>query len=132
MKKLLFISSLFFTVLSFAQTQSEMNKAASEAYKKADEELNTAYKKLIKEYKSDITFVKSLRKAQRLWVSFRDAELEMKFPGDGNKQFIYGSVYPMCVAQFLEVMTKKRIKQLKIWLDGVEEGDMCSGSIKVY
>jgi hypothetical protein len=42
----------------------------------------------------------------------------------------YGSVHPMCVAMYLTQLTEERIKILRIWLDGIEEGDVCCGSVK--
>ncbi|WP_394366691.1 lysozyme inhibitor LprI family protein [Psychroflexus gondwanensis] len=46
------------------------------------------------EYKSEPIFIERLKNAQRVWISCRDAELEMKFPAE-NKQLEYGSVYPV-------------------------------------
>jgi hypothetical protein len=37
----------------------------------------------------------------------------------------------MCVARFLEQLTNERIKYLKVWLDGIAEGDYCTGSVKM-
>ena len=37
----------------------------------------------------------------------------------------------MCEASYLDELTKSRIKTLKVWLDGIEEGDVCSGSVKI-
>ena len=130
MKKVLFI--LFFTIslTSFSQSQHEMSKEAREAYEKADVELNTVYKKIVTKYKSDTLFINKLRKTQRIWITYRDAELEMKFPAE-NKELEYGSVYSMCTSLFLTTLTEERSEKLSIWLNGVEEGDVCSGSIKI-
>ena len=71
-----FILSLIFCLLSdfsFAQTQSEMNLEAAEGFKKSDKQLDSVYKRILKEYKSDTLFIKNLRKSQRLWIQFRDA-----------------------------------------------------------
>jgi len=53
----------------------------------------------------------------------------MKFPGK-NKQVEYGSIYPMCVSIYLKELTEDRTDKLRVWLNGIEEGDMCSGSVK--
>ena len=97
MNRILLILFLTFNLTCFSQTQSEMNKESSNEYKKVDIELNNVYQKILSEYKSDSTFIDRLKKAQRIWITYRDAELEMKFPAD-NKQAEYGSVYPMCVS----------------------------------
>jgi uncharacterized protein YecT (DUF1311 family) len=114
---------------SFSQTQSELNQKALESYKKADKELNTIYQKILSEYKSDTLFIKNLKASQRIWITFRDAELNMKYPErDPN---YYGSIQPTCVAMYLEQLTKERIKTLKVWLVGIPEGDCCSGTVKI-
>jgi uncharacterized protein YecT (DUF1311 family) len=113
----------------FAQTQLEMNKEENDSYKKADKELNEVYQKILSEYKSDTIFVKNLKVSQRIWVTFRDAELKMKYPD--REPGYYGSVHPMCISVYLEYLTRERIKTLKVWLEGIEEGDACIGSIKI-
>jgi len=113
----------------FSQTQMEMNVKAFDSYKKADKELNDVYKKILFEYKSDTIFVKNLKVSQRIWITFRDAELNMKYPD--REPGYYGSIQPTCVAMYLEQMTKERIKTLKVWLIGIPEGDCCSGTVKM-
>ncbi|WP_024769493.1 lysozyme inhibitor LprI family protein [Aquimarina macrocephali] len=130
MNRLFLILFLTFKLTCFSQTQSEMNKDANNEYQKADIELNEVYQNILTEYKSDTIFIDRLKKTQRIWISYRDAELEMKFPVK-NKQTEYGSVYPMCVSYFLKELTEERIEKLKVWLIGVEEGDVCSGSVKI-
>lgn len=115
---------------SMAQTQGELNEDACAKYKKADTQMNTAYKQILEKYKSDAVFIEKLRTAQRLWVQFRDAHLESLYP-DPNTLQAYGSVNPMCRCQALGELTKERTKQLKQWVDGVEEGEVCAGSIRI-
>ncbi|WP_299439364.1 lysozyme inhibitor LprI family protein [uncultured Aquimarina sp.] len=107
MNRILLILFLTFYLPCFSQTQSEMNKDANNEYQKADIELNNVYQKILIEYKSDSVFIDRLKKVQRIWISYRDAELEMKFPAK-NKQAEYGSVYPMCVSNFLKKLTEQR------------------------
>jgi uncharacterized protein YecT (DUF1311 family) len=71
-----------------------------------------------------------LKVAQNAWIKFRDAEMNALFPED-NKSVEYGSVFSMCWNNALTDLTKQRIKKLKVWLNGIEEGDACSGSIKI-
>jgi len=130
MKNILTIVILTLTFNCFAQTQAEMNKDANEEYIKVDKELNIVYQKILTEYKSDSIFIDKLKRTQRIWISYKDAELEMKFPAK-NKQFEYGSVYPMCVSLFLKEMTNVRTEKLRVWLIGNKEGDLCSGSVKI-
>jgi hypothetical protein len=62
--------------------------------------------------------------------SYERSNLESVFPHK-NKFMAYGSMFPMCNAMHLNELTKARIQQLKQWAEGVDEGDACSGSIKI-
>ena len=112
------------------QTQSDMNAEMQKSYNNSNEELNVIYQAIIREYKNDTIFLKALRFSQRNWIKFRDSELKMKYPEREIRGY-YGSVYPMCEASYLDELNKSRIKTLKVWLDGIEEGDVCSGSVKI-
>jgi uncharacterized protein YecT (DUF1311 family) len=122
------MSCFLFCLTGYAQTQLSMNKSAAEAYKAADKQLNETYRAILNEYKADTEFIANLKSAQRLWIKFRDAELKMKYPMDAS---YYGSIHPVCRANYLEKLTKERTKTLMQWLNGVEEGDMCAGSINL-
>ena len=119
----------FICLTGFAQTQAEMNQQANESYAKADKELNTIYKQILLEYKTDTAFTRNLKASQRIWITFRDAELKMKYPE--RKPGTYGTIQPVCEASYLEMLTRERIKTLKTWIDGIEEGDICGGSVKI-
>jgi len=129
MKKIILVSILGVMVFSlFGQTQVELNNKAKSDYEKTDKELNQVYQKILQDYKSDTVFVKSMKEAQRQWVKFRDAQVKMKYPPYKDSD---ESVLPMCRNYYLKELTTNRIKELKHWIDGVEEGDVCSGSIKL-
>lgn len=116
------------TYLVFGQTQAEMNEQAHAIYLKADKELNAVYQQILKEYADDKDFIESLKSSQRLWVTFRDAEMKMKYP---HPREYYGSVFPMCWNNYMAELTQERTKKLRIWLAGIEEGDVCGGSLKL-
>lgn len=124
----LLIIVMTFTSSAFGQTQAAMSNNAKSDYEKTDKELNLVYQRILIEYKSDTVFIKYLREAQRQWIKFRDAQVKMKYPPDQN---IYGSVVPMCRYYYLESLTNIRIKELRQWIEGAEEGDVCSGSIRL-
>lgn len=109
-----------------AQTQTAMNMKAYNDYKKSDKELNGIYQQILKQYAKETQFIKKIKNAQRLWVQLRDADVAAKYPQPGT----YGSVAPMCESIYLEELTKDRIKHLKVWIMGIVEGDVCSGSVK--
>lgn len=114
---------------SFSQTQSEMNKEARENFEKKDKELNITYQKILQDYKDDTAFINNLRISQRIWIQLRDAEMDMKFPEKDRRK--YGTVFLLCWYSYEEDLTNERIKFLKTWLDGIEEGDVCNGSVKI-
>lgn len=129
MPKLLII--LLFSLTSklcIGQTQAEINGEAKNKYLKADKELNIAYQRILKEYQSDLPFIKNFKRAQRLWIEFRDAEMKVKYPD--REAGYYGSVQPLCWYNYLTELTEERTKKIQIWLTGIEEGDVCSGSVK--
>ena len=70
-----------------------------------------------------------MKDSQRIWITFRDTELKVKYPSTEPRY--YGSIYPMYVSIYLEKLTRERIKTLKEWIDGIEEGDVCTGSVKI-
>ena len=129
MKYILTIIISFIYLTGFSQTQTDMNKDAFGSNKKADKELNETYKTILSMYKSDTVFIKNLKASQRIWIVFRDAELKVKFPETEPRY--YGSVYPMCVSSYLEKLTRERITTLKEWIDGIDEGDACKGSVRI-
>ncbi len=113
----------------YGQTQGDLDEQACGQFHKADVALNETYSRILKEYAKDEQFIAKLKIAQKAWLAFRDAELEALYPKD-NKQAEYGTVYPMCHCSEFQSLTEERTKQLKRWLGGTREGDICAGSIK--
>ncbi|MBI1344230.1 MAG: DUF1311 domain-containing protein [Terrimonas sp.] len=129
MKKIVLLMSFSLTLCHlFGQTQLELNNKANEDFLKADKELNSVYKAILKEYKTDTAFIENLKASQLLWIQFRDAEMLVKYP---NREIgYYGSVQPICWSTYKTELTQDRISKLKQWLDGEEEGDVCAGTVK--
>ncbi len=71
-------------------------------------------------------FVQKFEKSQSAWISYRDAHLDAIFPYTTPNE--YGSAQPMCAATIKTELTRSRITQLRQWLEGIEEGDVCLGS----
>jgi len=116
-----------------AQTQLELNACASGMYQEEDAKLNLVYQEILKRFKNDRVFIKKLRAAQRAWLKFRDAQFEAKFPHilDSRGQYNYGAVFPMCNRLYKAELTHERVEELRLWLDGTDEGDVCSGSLPI-
>ena len=127
---LLLLGGCLLSVSSFGQSQGQLNQQADAAYRKADLELNRTYQQILREYRTQTVFLQSLKAAQQRWLQFRDAEMKARYPA-ANAQLEYGSFFPVCYANGLEELTKARTKQLRRWLTGLPEGEMCNGSVKV-
>ncbi len=123
------IFTLFASTLGQAQTQSEMNNEAAAEFNGVDEQLNSIYQKILSDYADDKVFIASLKEAQRCWITFRDAQLKMKYPD--REPGYYGSILPVCKMAYLTELTQERINALQVWIDGGQEGDMCSGTVRV-
>ncbi|WP_151089178.1 lysozyme inhibitor LprI family protein [Hymenobacter baengnokdamensis] len=127
---LILLSCNLFSIRSFSQSQAQMNQQADAAYRKADQELNRTYQQILKDYRTKTVFLQSLKAAQQRWIQFRDAEMKARYPA-ANSLVEYGSFFPVCYSNGLEELTKARTRQLRVWLTGIPEGDMCKGSVKV-
>jgi uncharacterized protein YecT (DUF1311 family) len=112
-----------------AQTQRDMNEDAAASFKAADKKLNSLYQKILKDYADDPVFIASFKSAQRCWITFRDAQLKMKYPD--REPGYYGSIQSMLETMYLPELTKDRIKALHVWIDGVQEGDLSGGTVRV-
>ena len=128
------LGSIVITLLTCAapraQAEADLNPDACNKYKKIDGELNRVYQRVLAEYKRDALFTQKLRAAQRAWIVYRDAQVESLYPAQ-NKLSSYGNVYPVCRCLELIKLTNNRTSELQRWLDGVVEGDVCAGSVKI-
>lgn len=124
---------LFLVLLPFiiagAQTQLELNAEAHHELKLSEQTMDSVFTAVVEKYDDSPDFIVRLKKAQKAWISYRDAHLESMYPGK-NKRANYGSVYPLCASTFLVQLNNQRTEQLKKWLDGIEEGDVCAGSVR--
>ena len=115
------------------ETQSDLNESAGDQLSQAQQQLDSLIAKIQSHYQDKPLFLGKFEKAQTAWETFRDAELEAYYPPTefGDTFESYGSMYPMCYAGKKQELIERRIKQLEPWLQGTEEGDICSGSIKL-
>lgn len=111
-----------------AQTQLQLNEEACGEYRKVDAEMNRVYGLIVRNYRGDTVFLTAMRKAQLAWIRYRDAHVESTFPGDRAQ---YGSINLMCRCAELAEITKARTQVLNRWIEGIDEGDVCAGSVKV-
>ncbi|WP_064751015.1 lysozyme inhibitor LprI family protein [Runella limosa] len=129
MKKLLLLIATFSGLIVYGQTQSEINKHISVESRKKDLELTYIIEKIKIDYDGDVLFLKSLEESQKAWVTYKNSMIKAKFPNINQPNY-YGSSLGLCVSDYLIFLTDNRIKELKVWLDGLPEGDICNGSVK--
>jgi uncharacterized protein YecT (DUF1311 family) len=89
----------------YSETQRGMNEVAGKDFAKADAEMNSAYKKLIRSVNQAAQA--KLRNSQRHWLKFRDAEAEFR-----SMTVIGGSAYPMVYAGNRATLTRARTREL--------------------
>ncbi len=107
-----------------AQTQAALNQCASEAYKRADTDLNRFYKQIMARLGTDDAVRQRLVDAQRKWLQFRDAECAFQ-----TIQTAGGSIHPMNVSGCLTDLTRERVMQLQSHLSCAQaagEGGTCA------
>ena len=91
-----------------------MNQCASQAFQKADAELNKLYQQLVKDAGAGERA--KLRAAQLAWIKFRDAHCEYEAFGNTG-----GSIYPMVYGFCLAEVTGERAKQFRDTLKEIGE-----------
>lgn len=98
------------------QTQSDITQCASEAYKAADQELNSTYQEVLKRTNNEHSTL--LRKAQELWIQYRDADCKFQSfkTSDGS---VGSTVHLQCITD----KTKARTAEFKTMLQ-CPEGDI--------
>lgn len=125
------LTFLLFSVLgSFSLVAGQSHTEARTQLEISEQKMDSVFTAVIEQYEDEPDFIASLKKAQKAWINFRDAHLESIYPGK-NKRFEYGSVYPFCASNFLAKLNNQRTEQLKTWLEGTKEGDVCAGSIEL-
>ena len=102
----------FMTVLSFGQSQMEMNVQAYNDYKVADAKMSALYKKVLKTF-TKATDKKLLLETQRAWIKYKETHCKLVATA-----YEGGSIQPLISATCLTSITEARIKELE---DLIEE-----------
>ncbi|MBM6593388.1 lysozyme inhibitor LprI family protein [Microvirga pudoricolor] len=98
--------------------QMTLNQCADASYRRADAELNRLYRQIEGRLKGEPDSAKALVGAQRAWIAFRDAECTFSSSAVSG-----GSIYPTIYSGCLESLTRKRVDDLKRYLN-CQDGDM--------
>lgn len=101
-----------------ATTQADINQCANAGYKKADAQLNKAYREVYS--RVDATRVPQLKVAQNAWIRFRDADCSFQTSSARG-----GSMYASVLASCLEGKTSARTKELSALLHCTEGDTTC-------
>lgn len=109
-----------------AQSQMEMTAEACRGMKAADAALNATWAAIVKRLRDEPKTFARLKTAQKAWLAFRDAHLTALYEPDDPA--LAGTARGMCECLEQEVLTRRRVEQLKTWAEGVEEGDVCVGN----
>ena len=97
--------------------QRQMNQCAYEDFQKADKALNKVYKALRSKNKNDKAYLSNLKTSQRLWIKFRDAELDLIFTCEtDDMRQCFGSMYPLLYNSEKAAITDQRVKSLQKYL----------------
>lgn len=114
-----------------AQCQAELNEQMGRDLQDAEAVMAATLASIQRLYAEDAQFLHCLAESQRAWEVYRDRQLAMIFPYKDDPNVSYGTVFPMCWAIWKARLTMQRITELKLWVDGIKEGDVCRGSIRV-
>ncbi len=110
-------------------SQTDMNLQAEKNIVNAREELNRVFDAILMEYKGEKTLIKNLKISQKLWTNYMEAQMLTRFPEDEESREY--SAFDLCWFTYREELIHNRIKELQVWLDGIPEGDVCSGTVKL-
>jgi uncharacterized protein YecT (DUF1311 family) len=89
-----------------AVSTKDMQDCADTQWKKSDAELNRTYAEILK--KLEAPDADRLRKAQRAWVTYRDAHCEAEY-----QLYAGGSIAPLTLTQCRATLTDQRTKILQ-------------------
>jgi uncharacterized protein YecT (DUF1311 family) len=103
---LFFVPKLVAPQCKDAVSTKDIQDCMDSEWKKADRELNRVYQESLKRLKPEQAA--SLKKAQRAWLTYRDAQCEANY-----KMFAGGTAAPLALTQCRVTLTQERTKTLK-------------------
>jgi len=106
--------------LEQAKTQTDMNECAYHELTDQRRDLDDLLARIKKEYVASSEKSKKLEAAQKAWVAYADAQIDLLYSEPE------GSVSGMCQALDLTELTQQRIEQIKKWRQQ-DEGYVCGG-----
>lgn len=116
-----------------ALTQDDINQCAEQDNLASEGELQQLYRKIQLAYRDDPGFLQRLEASQQAWVQYRLAQLALRYPVISDADSLgdtADNTFPTCLNSYEAQLNRARIQALQPWLNGVEEGDLCCGSIR--
>lgn len=107
---LFLLLAVFLPAGARSQPQAEMNADAAAEFAKADKELNEVYAKVLGVLDEEAK--ERLKKSQRAWIAFRDAEAAFRADAEARG----GSMWPLVHEGIRGTLTKERVKMLREYL----------------
>lgn len=96
----------------------------------AKKEMAQTYQEVLQRYAADTQFIAKLKASQAAWSAYFDAEMAALYP-DPRGVGAYGSSFPSCNSEAAAYLIERRTQELRRWLEGAAEGDVCAGSIHI-
>jgi hypothetical protein len=131
----IFLSGLVFACTPMGSTNAPLSQQAHESGDEAlpsiraiDAQLDSRYAEIRRLYAHDPGFLAKMETAQESFRRFRTAHLESLYPAS-DKALVYGRAFSRCYQMAYVAVTRQRIEQLQMWIEGRPEGDVCAGSI---
>ena len=90
---------------------------------RVDSLMTVIYNAILRIYNDDTVFISKFVLAQRIWMKYRDAELEAIMPAAPKGE--YGEYEKQCRWQYRAALTKRRIEELLVWFNGQTHGSVC-------
>lgn len=107
-------------------TTMEINNCYITYNRNLKKELSNLIQKINTIYKDDTKFLKQLKYSQTLWEKQLIEDIKLRYNTEENY-----SIAATCISSFENKLIKKRIEFLSLWVNGVQEGDVCSGSVRI-
>lgn len=107
-----------------ATTQYDMNQCAGQVSGAADRELNATYQAVLKKWAAYPEMIAKLRKAQRAWLNYRDADLAARFADSQGPD--RGTAFPAAYALYQASLERERTARLCDYLRGDAYGEQDS------
>ena len=110
-------------------SQADLNLSAEDQLILLNKEMDSVLNAIYSEYSENKEFIKKLKISQDLWLKFHVAEMLARYPE--NDELREGSAFDLCWFSHKIQLKKQRLENLRVWLIGEHEGEICCGSVKV-